>query len=386
MKKTIDFGSVADLTANNFHPNQIYQFWLTKKNFGSSYADDKRGVMVKKVYPTSRLVKLEENISWFNPKTSKYETVTIRHCVGESEIFKHLQSPDDRIQKTITHLELVDGHKMIRGSETTMLRYLALSNYNGSNPNRDTTVLPIFYLYDGNAAVEKAMEAEDATFELQALIRDPKNIDMLTSYARVILPPAEFDKVYGKHDQLKFKMLGLAKGDPKRFKEELNNPATLKKHYILESIDAGILYVNENTNGLYFRKNGELIQQAPMGLSPINLFVDKVTEDRTGGTAEVYKMILNAIHKDAVKIEVDHKIAKINEPTLTASDSAEKTLQLEYLFKEGKTAGLIIKKGSGFSYRDKWAQGEKGFIQLMSGNPELVEMLKIQLQELVVKE
>lgn len=383
MKNKSDFGSIADLTANNFHPEQIFQFWLFKKNVGSTYADDKKGVMVKRVYPISKTIKLQTNISYNNEKTGRLEQAEIRHCIGETEIIKALQTPDDRVTKIISTLTFVDGHKMIQGTDVTLLKFMALDDRNASKPNRNTSVTPLYYLYDGNQVVEQAMKVEDDLFELQTLIRDPKNLDMLTAYARVILPQPEFDKIYGNFNLIKHRMLGLSKGNPTLFKQGLNNPATLRKHYILEAIDAGVLNLNTATNCLYL-KNGELVQQSTMGLSPINLFVDKITEDRTGGTSEMYKHILNLLNQDGDKIIVDEKVKAIHNSNSNPAEEAALTLQLEYLYKEGKNVGLIVKSGNGYIYRDKRGVGVDGFMQLLKSDPQLVEILKIELEKLAI--
>ena len=352
MKKQTEFGSISDFASKEFKRDKTYQFWLIKKNTDTSYFSDEKGNRQKQnLYPISYPLKMEFMSSWINPETEREESAFVRHVATEKSIYRHLQSDDmDGVLKPISKLKFVNGYVNIHGYETSLLEAIAKDDRNASNPTRNKQIKPIYYMRDDEASFKKVLEKDDLEFEVQAFVRDPKNFRKVVAYARVILDKSEFDKLSVDPNLIIYRMKGLAKQDPIKFRMGLNNPAVLKKHNILEAIEEGYLIKDDSANAIYF-KSGDLLNQSPMGINPVNDFVDKTMTDRTGTSESLYNMVLKLLRLDAV--EEPKKVMPIEIPKVSDSE-------FDSLYEKGVAQGLITTAGM-WRYWKKDAEGTRKY-------------------------
>jgi len=365
-KKQHQFGSATELNEQSFDPNKIYQFWLIKKNQDTSYASDKSGKQMKRnLYPISYPIKLEFETNMYNPESKRVERTHIRHCAGEHEIIKWKQTPDDKVKKTVTRLLMLDGHIDVRGTEDGILKCLALHDGNMSKKDRDKSVTPFFFLRDDEAMMSKVVEADDARFEAELFVRSPENFTLVCAYARLILDDNQYEKQSVNPLMLRQTMLGLARKNPVKFMTEINNPILVKKHYMLEARDAGIIIHNEATNAIYF-KSGELICQAPIGTSPINLFVDKIGTDKTRVSEQTYQTILEKLGV------AEKKKAELVANIEPKANDTEEVVDVKELLKVGELRGVVVGFGkAGGFYWCKGTPEERTFM----GYKKLIDAL-----------
>lgn len=384
-KKERQYGSIADLNAKSFDPEKTYQFWLIKKNNDASYSEDKKGIRQKKVYPTSVLLKLEFATMVKNPKDNRLERRIVRHCAGETSIFKDEQSPDDAIPKNASYKNFIEGHIDVRGTETDILTILALDDRNASNPNRDKSVRPIYYMRDDEKIFNDYTAQEDAKFEAESYVRNPDNFDVVSAYARVILSDSEFTTLSANPRMIIQRMVGFAKNNPKEFMSQLENPALLRKHYVKEALDSEHITYNPHTNGIYF-KSGELIHQTQMGLDVVNSFVDKISTDLTDKTKSIYETILEKIGVKKAKVKEAPKVVveeKDEDEVKPLSDE-----EIETIIGKAKDKGMVTYFGApaakSFYYQKDTVEAltfksHRKFKEYCVVNPDFYEKLKVVL-------
>lgn len=367
--KTSTIGTAAELMSGQYDPNKFYEFWLVKRNASStSYYYDKTGQKPKKIqYPFSATVKMEYPTIRFNNDTKRNETVWVRHSATEPTIYRHEQNQDGEI--AITRLKFVNGYYRVRGNDTTLLDAIRLDNRNASNPDRDKNVAPIYFLRDDEKAFEKHLEIEDAKFEAVAFVKNPENFDVILAYARTLLSESEYQSLCTNPRMIVYRMRGFAEKNPKQFMDGLKSPSILKKHFVLQAIEDGVVLFDQKANGIYWR-NGELIHQSPIGKSPINSFVDRILEDRTGNTESIYNLILEKMGR--IDNKPEHKPYT---PVATIENKG-----FEELYTKLFASGKITKSGVWLTFNNKRYQGKSSMEKEYQDNATFAQLMRAEAQ------
>ena len=291
MKKNNEYGSIAELSEGNFtSPEKVFHFKLLQTNPSTSYALDSLGMnKIRSVNPAYTF-KMEEKIFCDKKKKTRY----IRHVVGEPSIYvdeQPIYTKENPAQ--VTNLIFINGDRQIQGNDNTLLEYLSVSNYNISNPKRDKTVTPMFYLYDQNAQINTAIANDKSIAKAMGFIYNPEYFDVVMAYGCVSLNGYE----NMTSEQIQFKLSGMAKKDPSKFMSGIQNPLFLKKYYIKEiAINAGVVTYVESQNALYLQGNVHLLT-APIGTDPVDLFVDNTLSDTSGEWERMYQKVLGLINR-----------------------------------------------------------------------------------------
>jgi len=349
MKKNNEYGSIAELSEGSFiDPNKVFHFRLIQTNPSTSYATDSQGVnKIRSVNPAFTF-KMEEKIFCEKKKKTRY----IRHVVGEPFIYvdeQPIYTKENPAQ--VTNLIFINGDRQIQGNDNTLLEYIKVSNYNASNPNRDKSVTPIFYLYDQNAQINNAIATDKGIAQAMGFIYNPEFFDVVMAYGCVSLNGYE----NMTPENIQYKLSAMAKKDPTKFMEGIKNPLFLKKYYLKEiAINAGVIQYVQSQNAL-FLKGGVHLLTAPIGTDPIDMFVDNTISDTSGEWEKMYQKVLTQIGKGEklVKktvapppIENDEEeikpvtFADLPTPTNISDESADK------LIEEGLASGLFTKSGT----------------------------------------
>lgn len=297
-------GSIKDLTEKNFNENLIFRFNLVKKNKGTSFSQDEQGRNpMQKVFGKFDFPMVEEINYFEKDKTSKnYERYKkggkriIRYLVGYDSIFADEQSLPKDTSPELSYCNFVDGYKVVKGDDEHFLQYMTLSNHNSGNPHRTKDSKAVFYLYDKHAIVNKIIETKANLRKMIGWIYESEMIDLVMAYAMVLIP--DFDGTFTSisKDEVLLRMEIMATADIAKFEKGMDNEAVLKKYYIKKAITAGKLELNEATNTLYW-DSGIVLIQAPVGISPVDMFVDNTMTDASKRWEGEYLKVLSRIGK-----------------------------------------------------------------------------------------
>lgn len=365
MQQLPTFGSLHELLTWNFNPDKLYQFILFPTEVQHTLSrKDNRGKdipLTKGVYPINFPYRLEHKTVMLLDKEgkqviykdeaekkaaiksgAKLTPVTVRDCLGEMEILMHLQTPERDKKHIVTTKNFTDGRITLRGSDINELKVLTSADAFANKIDRDTKVKALFFLRDEEAFEEKQIQVEDEIFEIEKYVRDIANIDAVTAYARIILSPAEFDKISANPLAIIRRMAGLAKQNPKEYKEQFEKPANLKLHYIKEAVNDGILKLDTKTNALYFKKTGGLILQCPFGIDVERQFADNAMTESNVAAVNNYNEMMKLLRPDSNRKEV----VKMEEVPEEATQSKTSTDVIDLGKYDKKYIAEIINKGA----------------------------------------
>lgn len=147
------------------------------------------------------------------------------------------------------------GILMLKGgsaSDQEIHSYLALCNYNGSNPNRDTNKEIVFELVDENTTAEKERRTRNAKREALNIAADLSPEDV-----RVYIAALGGDDSR-KLDVLRNELETLADRDPKAFLDLVGNKQSTMKAVINRAVSKGVILFNSEQSR-YEWPTGEVI-------------------------------------------------------------------------------------------------------------------------------
>lgn len=255
-------------------------------------------------YPNNYSLKLEGKIFDRHAKDKNGKisprTRTIRVVQGEVSIYKDEQTEDGQKLEPIRIEFSKDGVKIVEAREELVLEYMLRSNLNETNPERDTNVRPIFGLLDLKTGLQNEME-KDMNESKAANWCHTIDFKYLVRYARVLGVDTTKDP-----DEIRYAMRYLAKVDPKKFNNGLENKLTLRKFDVLQASDDGLVKVDLRTNAIYW-ENGNLITHSPIGKNPVDHFVDLSMSDSAMDLA--YRTMAQQVNAKNVDIKIESPVA-----------------------------------------------------------------------------
>lgn len=211
----------------------------------------------------------------------------IRYVLGEESIFATEQTSETPV---LADIIFVNGVLTVQQNQINLLKYLELSNYNNTNPNKMPGKISMFYRVDVEADSKDTVE----TMEIEAdALYTARNMEpqKLVGYARVLGINTDRSMYEIKHDVMTF-----AKDNPALFLESIDNPRTERKQVILDAVDYGIIDLNHHANEVNWvmgTKRPKIIH-TPVGVDKLDFFTE-YTFDSEG--EEVYAEILRKINK-----------------------------------------------------------------------------------------
>jgi hypothetical protein len=270
------YGSIADFNSKNY--NKRYVFVLNHQN--------PTPTVQGKHFPNSFNLPMVDEIFDYDKGTTRL----IRYVPGELSIYKDEQSDDHEKTKRTEFITFSkDGDVIIDGKDRQRLEFMMKSNWNGSNPVRNQSVHPKYWMVDLNSGLKLEKERDEKLTNAKQWCYEAK-WDQIKSYARVMGLDVNRDP-----DEVRWALKLTAEKDPIKFLAGLNNKLTERKHYILEAVDKGILTVDPRNNSLSWA-NGSNICVAPMGKSAVDHFVD-LTQNEEG--QRTYESILGLVMPSA---------------------------------------------------------------------------------------
>jgi len=294
------YGTIQDfnLKTSN-HWEKLYVFVLKCQNATPSVEG--------RHYPNNYSLKLEGKIFDRHAKDKNGKvsprTRTIRVVQGEVSIYKDEQTEDGQKLEPIRVEFSKDGVKIVEAREELVLEYMLRSNLNETNPERDVNVRPIYGLLDLKTGLQNEME-KDMNESKAANWCHTIDFKYLIRYARVLGVDTTKDP-----DEIRYAMRYLAKLDPKKFNNGLENKLTLRKFDVLQASDDGLVKIDLRSNAIYW-ENGNLITHAPIGKSPVDHFVDLSMSDSAMDLA--YRTMAQQVNANNEDIKVEIPVAKVN--------------------------------------------------------------------------
>ncbi len=369
------FGSVADFKSNRY-ADKKFHFVLKKANQAPSIKS-KRGQPV--MFPPSFMLKMEDNIY----DIDKQKMRTIRVVLGEMSIYKDEQSPDEIASpKKVLSKEFIDGELIVDGKDNLVLKYLMLTNRNGSNPDRSEDDHKItFLLVDISQGLKVAMDAHKRLNEITNWCYTGE-WDDVAAYARVL------GIVTRDPDEVRYGLGDIATREPEKFILGMKNPATKRKYYILEGIDKKILVLKRSTNSIEWSNNpGQPIITAPHSMDVIDYLTDSFT---TPDGEKQFNVLLNILRPGKVKESLlaatgeETKIAELSSvlndtkaPLIKINNVSFEDLQI--MVEEAVKLEVIDEKGAWLKHDgDKW-QGRKQLMDALKTDEILFGVIKSEI-------
>ena len=204
----------------------------------------------------------------------------IQYVLGEESVFAKEQSDNPVLADII----FVNGALIATPQQVNLLKYLELSNYNDSNPNRMPGKTALFYKVniesDTKDTVETMEVEADALYTARSM--EPQK---LVGYARTIGVNTDRSMYEIKHDVMSF-----ARDNPSEFLKSIDDPRTERKQVILDAIDYGIIVFSHHANEINWVMGTKkpIIMHTPVGVEKLDYFVE-YTFDSEG--EDVYKEI-----------------------------------------------------------------------------------------------
>jgi hypothetical protein len=184
------------------------------------------------------------------------------------------------------------GRLLLRGNRSKdrdIFQFLTLSNFNASNPNRDTSVQPLFELVNPKIKAEKARKT-------RSLKRDAMNVAAELSGAEV----REFISSLGKDEKrdlsvLRDELETLAEKDPKQFIKLSKNTNKSYQANIKRALDKKIISLDRESNTFFWTSTEETIVQVPRSskLGHLEGFTNFVLSNKNG--ASIYQEIVKLL-------------------------------------------------------------------------------------------
>lgn len=327
--------SVTDFNIENFK-KESYDFVLCKHNVNTFIS----GVY----YPLSSSFRLEDII--IENGVRKH----IRYVPGVDTIYKKDQTPDKDDPKPLQNAMFVNGRISVKSSDSKLLEFFMKTNLNASNPNRDTSKAPLFFLVEEEKFINKAMEQDKVRREAEQWV-DTASFENLTSYARAL--NINIDR---RIEFIKWDLLQHAKRDPKKFLEGTTSSIIFLKAVVQEAIEKNIIRVNLHNNSVAWT-NGNVIHSAPIGKDAVDSMIDSMmgTEDGNRVFELLKQQIAPVPSTKPTKSEAIEKLEEIADDERWAKHNGRRVAleEAEQLIIEGKQLGIITQFKSTFKYAGK---------------------------------
>ena len=351
-------GTVKDFNSNKFF-EKAFLFQLMSPNLGSSYADSKTKQPTK-AFPASYGLKLEVEV--FDRTSNPPRKRVMRLVKGERSIWADEQTkPEPGRNVVVTVLDFIDGNRLIDGTDTQMLTFLMNDPRNDSAPNRDKKVTARYRLVDMARALDVEIEKDILLTKLkQWCYLGPWH--EVKAYARALNRPVDRDP-----NQVRADMVRHAVADPNRFNEGMKNDLMLKKHYVLEAIEMGVLERDPNSNSINWSGSGVRLVLAPAGHDAVDFYVD-YTQTKDGADSYDHLISKLGISKEEPKKDVEPDPKHID-PSAKSTGISPKEAQ--DLLDAALTHEVIVAYGKSAYAFDKDGKDERKFV----GSKKIIETL-----------
>mgnify|MGYP003121922273 FL=1 len=225
----------------------------------------------------------------------------IQYVLGEESIYAKEQSDNPILADII----FVNGILSVRPQQVNLLKYLELSNYNETNPNRMPGKKQLFYKVDIEADTKDTVEDMEVEADALYMARSMEP-QKLVGYARTLGINVDRSMYEIKHDVMSF-----AKENPFVFLKSIDDPRTERKQVVLDAIEYGIIDFSHHANEINWIMGTKRpkIMHTPVGVDKLDYFIE-YTFDSEG--EDVFKEIQKRMKK-MDSIEEDFEVPELKE-------------------------------------------------------------------------
>lgn len=331
------YGTIEDWNTKN--PTS----WDKRYVFVLNHQNEKPSIE-RQHFPNSVSLKLQDRIL----DKGKGKMRIIKVVEGEMSIYQDEQTLEGQKREPIRAMFSQRGDIVIEQRENFKLDFFMKSNFNGSNSERDQNVKPMFYMLELGKGIKHQMNQDKVEAEARTwCLSDDTKFKSIVRYGRVLGVDVDRDP-----DEVRWALLQIAKKDPQKFMDGLNNKYTIRKFYVLDAIDKGIFRIDSQSNTLLW-KTGALIVSAPMGNHPVDYFVDmSISTTQMDMVFQTMKGL----------VEPEQQANTSSEAKKTGGDDgkAKSKTATELLIDKATELGIITKKGPWHYFADhKWMGNEK---------------------------
>lgn len=343
-------------------------------NLKSSNYWDKRFVFVLKhqnlhpsvegrSFPNSVYLKLKDKI--FDKNKNKVRDIQV--VPGEMSIYMDEQTDEGKKANPISKEFSKDGDLIVEAREDQTLEFLMRCNFNETNPDRDKSKKAWFGLLDLKQGMDSEMKKDEQEAEAANWCYKTE-FKHIVRYARVLGMDTEVDP-----EQLRHGLRHLARKDPQKFNDGLKNKLTLRKFYVLEAMDKGLIKVDLKSNTISWG-NGNLITHSPLGKNPVDHFVDMSisTTEFDMAFRAIQQELEPGLDKPKQEVETRSEIKTDDGHPVAPIDINS---SVEQIIETCVQRGVIKKKASWFLYGDRKFLGNKNLIEEMNNDAVLKDAL-----------
>jgi hypothetical protein len=232
-------------------------------------------------YPLQQRLPSIEEI--YDPETET--TRQIRYAVGETSIFKDEQARNVKLADIVFQ----NGKVIVDKTNPKLLQFMELSNHNQGNPNRIRGKEVIFKKLDSSASAKASVDT--IVLESQAV-----SLCLTTDFAKL----KGYARVLGRDinvsaDEIRHDMILLAKKDPKKFIDGLDDPTTRRSQTLLDAREYGIIMISGRSVKWNIGDNKGIIINTPIGRDVMEYLSEWTMTERDG--EEVYEEIKKRLEK-----------------------------------------------------------------------------------------
>jgi len=368
-----EHATIGDFKSGDYH-EKLFLFHLAQRKPQAVFTKHD-GTPVH--YPKRRFVNLIDTI--YDKKSGMRRN--IKYVEGCTSIFVDEQDKETDGKKGLYRTLFKHGKYIVMGNNPKLIEFMMITNFNANNPDRDTSVIPLFSFVDQKKKFKAIMKKEESEQDAVQWCNKAPFKEVLR-YARVLMAK---DVETMDSDEIRYNMKRFAKARPERFMSDRKVPRIIRKSHILEAIDKEILFMNESTRSIAWQSSQNIpIITAPVGVDTVDHFVQTtftLEGERVYNALKEY-LFPKLIDENPI-INSDLPTGKVTpdepvEPTLTAND--EDFADLEKLFDMGLKAGIIKSKKNWHHYQNWKAMGKPNFVKELKLDRFLLNTLRKELR------
>ena len=215
----------------------------------------------------------------------------IQYVLGEETIFAKEQSDNPVLADII----FVNGALIVSPQQVNLLRYLEMSNYNESNPNKMPGKVAIFYKVDIESDTKDTVEDMEVEADALYMARSMEP-QKLVGYARTLGINVDRSMYEIKHD-----MMVMAKGNPQLFMDEISNPMIERKQIIMDAVENEVVTYAQGKRQYLWSDNKQIIYTVAVGLEPLDALTEFTFEDEGTPVFSRIKRLLSGGKEEKVE-------------------------------------------------------------------------------------
>lgn len=317
-------------------------------------------------FPKERAIPTTDRI-YIEPELGEEygKVIDIRFCRNDKEIFVDKQSPSAK-KGSITAKR---GFVFANESEVTKMKYLDICNYNGSNPNRDTSKPVIFF---------EVKEGEMAKDELKARFRLGEVYQMVETMhpekVRALCEILDLNSVSNSIDDLRYELIAYAERNIDGFYNVLQSDDTEVKMVIAKAFKLQYLY-----------RSGQHIKMSPSNRVVLAITSNKVMDElfdffMSNKGKETFAQLKARIETPALIPSKEEEVEEIMSSESTGITSKYEAMSISKLFDLAVEGGSITRKGPWFKFGEaNLGKNKNEACSTFEENEELLHDLRTKL-------